>query len=87
MDIDPSFLACSAIDCTPQQSLFFGSILIAILLVWLFNTTAAFVSFCFLLNPKLSNRLKAINGTILAICLLPFYRCLCGCGSMIFGLR
>jgi hypothetical protein len=71
MDIDLSFLACGALHFTPQQSLFFGSILIAILLVWLFSIIAAFVSFCFLLNPELSNRFKAINGTILAICLLP----------------
>jgi hypothetical protein len=71
MDIDLPFLACGAMHFTPQQSLLFGSILIAILLVWLFCINAAFVSFCFLLNPKLSNRFKAINGTILAICLLP----------------
>jgi hypothetical protein len=48
MDIDLLFLVCGALHFTPQQSLFFGSILIAILLVWLFSIIAAFVSFCFL---------------------------------------
>ncbi len=71
MDPNILFIACGSMRFTPEQNAFFGAILLSMVFLWLISSIMAFGSVCFLLNPKLSGTLKLINGSILAICVLP----------------
>ena len=62
---------------SPEQNAFIGAILFSILTLWLVSAIMAFVNFCFLLNPKLTDAFKIINGSILAICVLPVLSLFC----------
>lgn len=71
-------LACGSMRFTPEEEAFFGAILITVIVLWLVSAIMAFVSFCFLLNPRLSDTFKVIHGSFLAGCILvvlsPFVR-------------